>query len=49
MLTEILTCQDEVVTRIEERISAWTFLPPGTSKASIILLKNPFKLAFFFL
>jgi len=35
MLTEIFTWQDEVVTRIEERISAWTFLPPGTSKTSI--------------
>ncbi|XP_066374985.1 probable prolyl 4-hydroxylase 6 isoform X1 [Miscanthus floridulus] len=32
--------QDEVVTRIEERISVWTFLPPGTSKASIKLLKS---------
>jgi hypothetical protein len=45
MLTEIFTWQDEVVTRIEERISAWTFLPPGTSKTSIKLL-NPFRLVF---
>ncbi|AQK65462.1 putative prolyl 4-hydroxylase 12 [Zea mays] len=37
MLTEILTCQDEVVTRIEERISAWTFLPPENGEAIQIL------------
>ena len=42
MLIEIFTWQDEVVRGIEERIAAWTFLPPGTSKALIKLLKKHF-------
>jgi hypothetical protein len=44
MLTKLLILQDEVVTRIEERISAWTFLPPGNWKCFKLL--NPVRLGF---
>ncbi|KAL5727465.1 procollagen-proline 4-dioxygenase [Ranunculus cassubicifolius] len=39
-LTSLGTRQEDVVTRIEDRISAWTFLPKGNSKPMQITYKS---------